>query len=154
MHDILRREFARARRNHGKLSCLLIDIDHFKKINEKYGHLQGDNLLQRFSHLVNKTSRRADFVWRRSGEEFLLILPETDRKGAECLANRLRRTTRTIPICKLDNAEPLKEIKLNISIGVAVYPDPRIHTEDDLVELADEALSRAKIKGKNRVMTA
>jgi len=136
------------------LSCLLIDIDRFKKINERYGHLQGDSVLQRFSNLVNQTSRKADFVWRRSGEEFLLILPETDRKGAECLANRLRQKTKTIPLYKLDNAEPIKDIRISISIGVAVYPDPRIHTEDDLVELADEALSRAKTKGKNRVMTA
>ncbi len=154
MQDALKREFARAKRYRSKLSCILVDIDHFKKINDKYGHLQGDSVLREFAALIKNSSREVDIPCRYGGEEFLVILPETDRRGAECMADRLRRATEVMPIFRVDSVELLNGVNISISIGLAAYPDPRIRTEKDLISLADEALYLAKNQGRNCVMVA
>jgi len=154
MLDALRREFARARRYRSKLSCAMVDIDHFKQVNDEYGHLQGDSILREFAALIRNTCREVDICSRYGGEEFLVILPETDRRGAECMANRLKRATETMPIFKVNSVELLEELSISISIGLSYYPDPRIKNEQDLVALADEALYMAKDKGRNCVIVA
>ncbi len=154
MHDALKREFARARRYRSKLSCVLVDIDHFKQINDQYGHMQGDSVLREFSALIKNTCREVDICCRYGGEEFLIILPETDRRGAECMADRLRRATESMPVFRVDSAELLTELKISISIGLSFYPDPRVKSEQDLIALADEALYMAKDQGRNCVMVA
>ncbi|MBU0519646.1 diguanylate cyclase [bacterium] len=154
MLDALGREFARAKRYRSKLSCAMVDIDHFKMINDEYGHMQGDSIMREFSALIKNTCREVDICCRYGGEEFLIILPETDRRGAECMANRLKRATETMPIFKVNSTELMDELTISISIGLAYYPDPRIKTEQDLVGLADEALYMAKDKGRNCVIVA
>lgn len=154
MQDILQREFARAKRYRNKLSCLIIDIDHFKEVNDKYGHLQGDYVLRELAGLIRNTSREVDIPCRYGGEEFLLLLPETDRRGAECLADRLRSAAETMTIFRADSAELLPELKISVSVGLSSYPDPRIRRDLDMVALADEALYSAKEQGRNCVMVA
>lgn len=154
LQDALKREFARAKRYRSKLSCVLVDIDHFKQVNDQYGHMQGDLVLREFAALIKNTSREVDICCRYGGEEFLIILPETDRRGAECMADRLRQATETMPVFRLDSAELLTELKINISIGLSYYPDPRVKTENDLIALADEALYMAKDQGRNCVIVA
>lgn len=154
MQDALGREFARAKRYRSKLSCVLVDIDHFKHINDQYGHLQGDSVLREFAALIKNTCREVDICCRYGGEEFLIILPETDRRGAECMADRLRRATETMPIFRTDSAELMDELKISISVGLSFYPDPRIKSARDLIALADEALYMAKDRGRNCVIVA
>ncbi|TKJ38409.1 diguanylate cyclase response regulator [candidate division LCP-89 bacterium B3_LCP] len=154
MQDVLQREFTRAKRYRNKLSCVMIDIDHFKKINDEYGHMQGDSVLREFAGLLKNTCREVDVPCRFGGEEFLIILPETDRRGAECMADRLRRATETMPIFRVESAELLTELKISVSVGLSAYPDPRIRSEMDMITLADEALYLAKNQGRNCVMVA
>jgi len=104
--------------------------------------------------LIKNSSREVDIPCRYGGEEFLVILPETDRRGAECMADRLRRATEVMPIFRVDSVELLNGVNISISIGLAAYPDPRIRTEKDLISLADEALYLAKNQGRNCVMVA
>ncbi len=153
MHDALKREFARAKRYRSNLSCVLVDIDHFKRINDKYGHLQGDAVLREFAALIKNTIREVDICCRYGGEEFLLILPETDKRGAECVANRLRKTTESMTVFRVDSAD-LLDLNMSISIGLSFCPDSRVKTEKDLIMLADEALYTAKEQGRNCVMVA
>jgi two-component system, cell cycle response regulator len=154
MQDALKREFARAKRYRVKLSCLLVDIDHFKKINDQYGHLQGDSVLREMAALIKNTTREVDISCRYGGEEFLVLLPETDRRGAECIADRIRRGVETMSVFRLDSSEVLADLKVSISIGISAFPDPRIRREVDLVALADEALYQAKKQGRNCFMVA
>lgn len=154
MQDALKREFARAKRYRSRLSCIMVDIDHFKNVNDQYGHTQGDAVLREFAALIGNTTREVDIPCRYGGEEFLVILPETDRRGAECLADRLRRATEAMPIFRVESSELLQDVSISISVGAASFPDPRIRTEKDLVMLADEALYLAKNQGRNCVMVA
>ncbi len=154
MHDALKREFARAKRYCVNLSCLMIDIDHFKEVNDSYGHLQGDSVLREFAALIRNTCREVDLCCRFGGEEFLVILPETDRSGAECVSDRLRNLAEKMSVFRVDSAELIKDLKISISIGIAYYPDPRIRTDHDLIALADQALLMAKEHGRNCVMVA
>jgi diguanylate cyclase (GGDEF)-like protein len=154
MQDTLRREFLRAKRYRSKLSCVLVDIDHFKDINDQHGHLQGDAVLREFAALIKNTCREVDVCCRYGGEEFLIILPETDRRGAECMAHRLRKATENLTVFRVDSADVLDDLNVSISLGISYYPDPRVRTETDLVALADEALYMAKEQGRNCVIVA
>ncbi len=104
--------------------------------------------------MIRNTIREVDFCWRYGGEEFLIILPETDRRGAECMAHRLRKATENMTVFRVDSADILKELQFSISIGLSFYPDPRIRSDRDLVALADEALYMAKEQGRNCVIVA
>ncbi|RJP79233.1 MAG: diguanylate cyclase [Candidatus Zixiibacteriota bacterium] len=151
LQEVLHREFTRARRYRSKLALLIADIDHFKKINDTLGHLQGDVVLRELAALIRNTTREVDIPFRFGGEEFLVLLPETDRRGAETVAERLRRAAEAMPVFKLGTTE-LADVKISLSIGLASFPDPRIRHEMDLVILADEALYLAKKQGRNCVM--
>lgn len=152
LQEVLKREFSRAKRYRSKLSCLIADIDHFKIINDKYGHLQGDAVLRELAALIKNTTREVDIPFRFGGEEFLVLLPETDRRGSETVAGRLRRATETMPVFKVGGLELAEDIKITVSVGLASFPDPRIKTEVDLVAIADESLYLAKRQGRNRVI--
>jgi diguanylate cyclase (GGDEF)-like protein len=154
MQDTLRREYLRAKRYRSKLSCVLVDIDHFKQINDRFGHLQGDVVLREFAALIKNTCREVDVCCRYGGEEFLIILPETDRRGAESMAQRLRKAAENLTVFRVDSADVLDDLDVSISLGISHYPDPRIRTEKDLVALADEALYMAKEQGRNCVIVA
>jgi diguanylate cyclase (GGDEF)-like protein len=151
LQEVLRREFTRAKRYRSRLSCMIVDIDHFKAVNDNLGHLQGDAVLRELSALIRNATREVDIPFRFGGEEFLVLLPETDRRGAEVVAERLRRAAEAMPVFRL-GGELAEDVKVTISVGVAAFPDPRIRSEIDLVTQADEALYLAKRQGRNCVM--
>ncbi|WP_353265992.1 diguanylate cyclase [Gemmatimonas sp.] len=141
-------EMERALRFDSTLALLMIDLDHFKKVNDTYGHLVGDDVLRDVGQLLSDTIRGSDIVARYGGEEFLVLLPETDDDGAEKFANRIREAVEEHLFARESLAEPLR---LTASIGVAVYPAARIESVEDLFARADAALYRAKADGRNRV---
>lgn len=128
-------------------SLLMLDIDHFKSINDEYGHPGGDELLRQFAALVSRTHRRSDCAARYGGDEFTLLLPQTPEEGAVAIAQRLRQTV---------EAEPFRieriELRIRVSAGVAEARSG--DTAEELVSRADRALYGAKASGRNRVCRA
>jgi two-component system, cell cycle response regulator len=141
-------EMERALRYDSTMALLMIDLDHFKKVNDTYGHLVGDDVLRDVGQLLSETIRGSDIVARYGGEEFLVLLPETDDAGAEAFADRIRSAVEEHRFASDSLAEPLR---ITASIGVAVYPAARIESVEDLFARADAALYRAKADGRNRV---
>jgi two-component system cell cycle response regulator len=139
-------EMDRARRYDSELSMLMIDLDHFKKINDSQGHLVGDDVLRELAQLLTESVRSVDFVARYGGEEFVVVLPETQQPGAAKFAERMRERIANTPFVMAHGG-----VRLTASIGVASYPTSEVHTVDDLFARADEALYRAKAEGRNRV---
>ncbi|MBA7594547.1 MAG: diguanylate cyclase [Calditrichaeota bacterium] len=138
-------ERQRTKRYGRDLSLLMIDIDHFKKVNDTYGHLIGDIVLKEVAQTLKKQTRRSDFVGRYGGEEFLIILPETSLNKALVLAEKLRKQVSelTIPV----DGQVLKDI--TISIGATEYEDdPNI---DEFINRSDKWLYAAKQNGRNQV---
>ncbi len=140
-------EMERVRRYNAPLAMLLLDLDHFKLINDTYGHPVGDDVLSAVATVLQRAVRAVDTVARYGGEEFVIILPETGVHGAVTFAERLRdklASTR-FPIAAG------QDIHVTGSIGVATYPSPQIESVDDLFRAADAALYRAKGSGRNLV---
>ncbi|MBL0386667.1 GGDEF domain-containing protein [Tumebacillus sp. ITR2] len=129
------------------LSFLMIDIDHFKKVNDTYGHPAGDEVLKQLGELLTHTSRGRDIVSRNGGEEFSVILPGCSRENALHVAERLRAVIARHPFQLPDD----QVIKVTVSLGLAVSTPDVPLTVDELVHLADEGLYRAKRTGRNRV---
>lgn len=144
--DWLQIEFKRSERNLEPLSCIMIDIDHFKSVNDTYGHKFGDFVLREFSIIVQNNIRKIDILGRYGGEEFLVILPNTDLFGAINLAEKLRK----IIECQ-SFKEGVFEAVLSASFGVASTSDERILRADHLLQMADKALYISKESGRNRV---
>jgi diguanylate cyclase (GGDEF)-like protein len=138
-------EFERAKKLGFKLSFLMVDIDNFKRINDTYGHLVGDVILREITRLIKENIREIDFVARFGGEEFSIILPETDKGGAIMVGERIRSKVSQERIRAFDEV-----LDTTISVGVASYPQNTLHS-DVLMEIADKALCKAKSLGKNRV---
>lgn len=147
LDEILAVELARAKRYERPLSVVLLDIDHFKLINDDFGHEVGDHALQRIGRAVRHTFRSTDSACRYGGEEFALVFPETGKDEAARLAERLRMLIESLP----PNAEVPRA--MTASFGVASYPDD---AEDgvEVMRAADRALYLAKARGRNRVETA
>jgi diguanylate cyclase (GGDEF)-like protein len=141
-------EFKRAERRKQKFALLMIDIDHFKRLNDTFGHHVGDQILRDVSLILMKDMREVDTVARYGGEEFVIILPETTQVGALYVAQRLRRA---VEQAKFFAGSPHEIQHLTISIGVAVY-DNDAQFKRDLIEFADAALYAAKHAGRNRVV--
>ena len=141
-------EFKRAERKQQKFALLMIDIDHFKVLNDTFGHHVGDQLLRDLTSILVKDMREVDTVARYGGEEFVIILPETTETGAVFVAQRLRRA---VDQAKFFAGSPHSVQHLTISIGVAVY-DTDAQFKRDLIEFADAALYAAKHEGRNRVV--
>lgn len=134
---------AAAKRHNRPLSLLMIDIDHFKQINDHYGHSVGDQVIVEVAHNISQIARDADCAFRYGGEEFVVVLDNTDMQGANIAAERLREQVTKILVC--ENSEK----PLSVSIGLASF-----HSNDSassLVKRADVALYHAKTKGRNRV---
>ena len=148
--DRLNAEVDRARRFNGVLSLLVLDVDHFKPINDTYGHLAGDSVLRQLGALLDDAVRKVDIVARYGGEEFVMLLPETTRDGGILFAERLARTDCVSKAFDVGLEHP---VHLTVSIGIASFPSPRVTTTEDLFARADEALYRAKSGGRNRVCT-
>jgi two-component system, cell cycle response regulator len=145
--DRLTSELDRARRYGHSVAVLMLDLDHFKLINDTRGHLVGDGVLRDIAEILRGAVRSADFVARYGGEEFVVVLPETSSEGAIHFAERLReRIAGTEFQAGMGNS-----LTLSASIGVSLFPGPRIASVDDLLAAADTALYRAKSEGRNRV---
>jgi len=139
-------EFSRARRYKHPMSLLLFDLDHFKSINDTYGHLAGDAVLIKVADLVRDSLRESDVAGRYGGEEFGIILPDTSGPGAMVVAERLRQSVEST----LVSFEKL-QIAMSISIGVAEF-SATFSNAEDMIAKADEALYKAKQAGRNRVI--
>jgi diguanylate cyclase (GGDEF)-like protein len=140
-------EFTRSERYILPVSCLMLDIDHFKNINDRYGHKTGDAVLQEFSRLLKKFSRKSDVLARYGGEEFILLLPQTSMDGAFAEAERMRISIRNHKFKSLKSKRGF-----TVSIGISCAPHTKIKTHDDLISLADDALFEAKNCGRDKVM--
>jgi diguanylate cyclase (GGDEF)-like protein len=128
----------------------MIDIDLFKNINDTYGHLVGDEVLKEVVRITKAPIRSVDILGRYGGEEFGLILPETNEEGAMILAEKIRNNIENHIFTIKNDGEELK-IKLTVSIGVAIFPDDDVTDVKSLIKSADDALYISKDKGRNRV---
>lgn len=142
----LTREFSRCSRHRTSLSLIMMDIDHFKRFNDTYGHQQGDIVLRELARVFQQQLRGCDVLARYGGEEFAVIMPETDAAVAARVAERLRAAVESYGISGQDD-----ELKVTISMGVATVPRGDIATAAELVTAADQALYRAKENGRNRI---
>jgi len=138
-------ELKRSRMRNIKMSFLMIDVDFFKKFNDQYGHLTGDQILRETGIIIGENIREIDIAGRYGGEEFCVILPDTDRQGAQYAAERIRRAAEDAVIKAYDTT-----VKMTVSIGSTTFPDDG-KKMDELVDKADWALYRAKKQGRNRV---
>jgi len=145
----LEKEFRRSVRSKQPLALIMADIDHFKRINDTCGHQQGDVVLKAVAEALTDELREYDLAARFGGEEFALLLPDTELFQAKVAAERIRKR-----VALLEFEGCLKEIGLTISLGVAAGPRQDIREIDDLVRLADDALYAAKREGRNRVVIA
>ncbi len=141
----LNEEFSRMERIPQTLSLMLIDIDHFKKINDTYGHPVGDSVLKNIAAILKKTLRGIDIIARYGGEEFAAVLMGTGNAGARKMAERLRTTVMNTPFFINDH-----KISITMSIGISVYPNDA-GTKTELIDKADKCLYYAKENGRNQV---
>ena len=146
MMDSLDKEVQRCIRKGGNLSLIMLDIDHFKKVNDTYGHQQGDFVLKIVASQLQKELRSYDCAARYGGEEFISILPDSTLKEAVFVAERIR-----LSLQELQWNGELSSLNLTGSFGVASFPNEGITTVDGFIKLADDALYRAKNNGRNRV---
>ena len=142
----LHEEVERARRFTTNFALIMIDIDDFKHINDTYGHLLGDKVLQELSSLLQKELRTIDVVSRYGGEEFVAILPGAERSSAQLAADRLGKAAESYSFTQ-------EKLHLTVSIGVAVFPKHGTQP-DELIDKADKAMYCAKSQGKNRFCVA
>lgn len=143
-HERLSYEFSFAQRHSRPLSLLMLDFDHFKQINDTFGHSTGDNILSDFGKLLNRFIRIEDHASRYGGEEFMIILPNTDETQALQTSQRLR-----VQVAET-NWQPCN---VTISVGIVTIP-PFIYSENQLITKADQALYQAKKQGRNQVVIA
>jgi two-component system cell cycle response regulator len=143
--EALGRETARAQRYGRPLSILMFDIDHFKRVNDTYGHLAGDYVLQSLARVISTRARREEIFARYGGEEFVILLPETQKEGAMELAEQLRKRVSSHTF--VFEAE---EIPVTVSIGVSTVQDENI-PENEIIRRVDEKLYLAKSEGRNCV---
>jgi diguanylate cyclase (GGDEF)-like protein len=147
--ESLGKEVQRSLRTGGNLSMIILDIDHFKQVNDSYGHLQGDIVLQKVAQQLQKELRAYDIAARYGGEEFIAVLPDATLEAATFVANRVRTSVQATRF----NGE-LSRLSLTISLGVAMFTQQECSTVDSFIKLADDALFRAKANGRNRVESA
>ncbi|MEX2625482.1 MAG: GGDEF domain-containing protein, partial [Ilumatobacteraceae bacterium] len=145
----LEEEFARAERSRAPLSVVMFDVDHFKQVNDTYGHLAGDRVLRMLADSVTAIVRDGDTVVRLGGEEFLAILPGASLGDAHELAERMRHACAG---CTIQHGQV--PIRITVSLGIAATPAPGIATTGHLVARADEAMYAAKRSGRNQVVIA
>ena len=143
LYEILEHEYTRAKRYGTDLSVIMFDIDYFKKINDTHGHDVGDYVLKTVAKNVKKVIREVDYFGRWGGEEFLIILPQTDLEGAMAAAEKIREVIENIGFGKIG--------KVTASFGVSTYIKSLDNSPDEIIKSADIALYDAKKKGRNKV---
>jgi len=141
--------FLRAQRYQLPLSMLMIDIDHFKRVNDTYGHSTGDRAICQVAHTCRQLVREIDLTGRLGGEEFVIVLPDTSLSGAVNLAERLRKTVEEDKI----QADDHSYFSISVSIGVSAYNKSE-STFENMLSRSDQALYKAKEMGRNRVVIA
>ena len=150
MHGALDREFERLRRFETPLGFVLLDLDNFKQVNDSFGHPQGDEVLVEVANVLRELTRDIDEPARHGGEEFAVVLPQTDVDGAALLAERMREAIEQLRVPRVGGGEALR---MTASFGVAAVPASAAD-KDGLIAAADAAMYRAKHTGKNRVERA
>jgi two-component system, cell cycle response regulator len=144
----LQTEIDRVRRYDSPLAVLMLDLDHFKLVNDNYGHIVGDSVLAEFGRVLQLATRSVDVVARYGGEEFMIVLPETEYDGALAFAERLREHIAS----HLFRGGSHGPVRITASIGIATFPAPGVDGLEGLLISADAALYRAKQDGRNRVV--
>ncbi|MCA9244987.1 MAG: diguanylate cyclase [Phycisphaerales bacterium] len=147
--ELLDKEYQRVRRYGGALSLLMVDLDHFKSINDTYGHEVGNQVLRQTARQLLRAVRDTDYVARYGGEEFAIICPETSLDDAAFLGERIR-----LAIHKNVRVETCADLAVFTSVGAASASDPRVGSVGNLIDLADQALYESKRNGRNRVTRA
>ena len=145
--DTVKEQMALGLRHNFKIACLLMDIDHFKKINDTHGHIAGDDVLRKVGSLLNSCKREGELLARFGGEEFIMCLFNTDSASVLRAAERFRQLIKSFEFSS--NNHP--KLHVTVSIGVAIYPQAAIITIDELIKAADNALYRSKVEGRDRV---
>lgn len=148
IQEVVHEEFERAKRTREPLSVVMFDLDHFKRVNDTYGHQVGDRVLQEMARILRSTAREIDKLGRYGGEEFIAVLPDTGIDDAVTFAERVRERVERHPF-DVGRGQP---IHLTVSAGVATYPHPAVYNPKTLIHRADQALYAAKNAGRNRVM--
>jgi len=144
IYEHLEREFARARRYDHPLAVFMMDIDHFKNVNDSFGHNVGDEVIKLVADVLRASTRETDLVGRYGGEEFIVLAPETDSSAARVFAERIRASVAGATDARQDMPA------CTISIGIATTETVKAAQFEDLIHLADEALYEAKRAGRNR----
>lgn len=145
-YDRLENEFSRTMRYKTELSLIFINLDDFRKINDKHGHLRGDEVLKQVSRIIRDLVRDSDVVARYGGDEFSVLLPNTDVSGALILANRMRTLISEIEV------EATCDVKVAVSVGISTYKGDQDQSFDQMVQHAEQAVNSAKKTGKNKVV--
>jgi len=145
-HHIIE-EFNRSERYMSPVSCVMLDIDYFKKINDEYGHRTGDLVLKEFAGLLKRCSRKSNVLARYGGEEFILMMPQTSVDGALAEAERIRLSVKNHKFKSIKNKK-----SITVSIGISYFPHPEVKTHDELITFADDALFEAKNSGRDKVV--
>jgi diguanylate cyclase (GGDEF)-like protein len=140
------KEFERAMRYHRPLAVIMLDIDHFKLVNDTYGHQVGDQVLQSVAKICSRLIRKVDFLGRYGGEEFTILLPETKGQHAFNAAERLRKAVASSGV-----ETPQGRVTVTVSVGVSTIEEGKGTSLESLLDLADRALFTAKQDGRNRV---
>ncbi len=146
LEDSLQREFARADRDQYPISIIMADIDHFKQVNDTFGHSVGDEVLQQLSEILHSSFRLEDIICRYGGEEFIIVMPATTSETAFIRTENFR-TTLENTVMNLSG----QKVRITLSAGIAVYPEDG-SSVDDVIRVADRALYQAKSAGRNRVV--
>jgi len=144
--EILNKEFAIARRHERNLTCIMMDLDFFKAVNDNYGHREGDIVLKKLGLILIEATRVGDLVARYGGEEFAVVLPNTPITEAKIVADRIKSMVESSQF-----SENLKKGKITVSIGVADLKSGRVNSAIELAELADKAVYASKSAGRNMV---
>lgn len=146
MIEFFDREYNRSNRYDSDLSCMVLDLDYFKQVNDTYGHACGDYVLKEFSNILIQNARGSDYAFRYGGEEFMVLLPQTDISDANIVAEKIRKLCEDKEYSFNDHT-----LKVTVSIGIASIKNCLTKKSQDLMALADKALYRAKADGRNSV---
>ena len=150
--EALENEISRSRRYQSKFSMIMIDIDDFKKINDVYGHLAGNDAITAVANVVKSSVRNIDVVGRYGGDEFIILLPETDPQHAQVVTDRIRSGLEKVTVAST-HLENDRELTIKFSAGIASFPN-NAKDSKELIWFVDSALRQAKQEGKDRVIVA